>query len=411
MERTRNERNNERSNINHSIIVIKALIKSNAQFYSHRFGLFVHYSTTDEFRKSIMQYTVCIILLFFAALSNGHFLSPAIISSDLGLKPDMIEYIAFPQSALKDTEVEIRLRCAEDVDLIFDVQFVIRSSPCDKEFFDINRLVQVKELLNFYFDHEYEIPDGYDYNEILFYKSKIQRFSCKDSHGVMLFDDQTPHVPMRVHNVVSVTPQRKIKMHADYGENLKPSDYILRSVSSIQEEEENCDFVGPRCASNKTMKKVAMSRTKREYAGVNGDSIDGGAKMSLSSWHPVQKFPVDVINFPSDRRSHNITIDVQWRGPYGYLSAIDYPLLRFYALMCIIYAILAILWLFMCLKHWKDILRIQFWIGAVIIIGMVEKTMFYSEYATMNMNGSTVDGFIEIIEIGHSIVMIVVIEL
>lgn len=29
------------------------------------------------------------------------------------------------------------------------------------------------------------------------------------------------------------------------------------------------------------MKKVAMSRTKREYAGVNGDSIDGGAKMSL----------------------------------------------------------------------------------------------------------------------------------
>lgn len=72
-----------------------------------------------------------------------------------------------------------------------------------------------------------------------------------------------------------------------------------------------------------------------------------------------------VINFPSDRRSHNITIDVQWRGPYGYLSAIDYPLLRFYALMCIIYAILAILWLFMCLKHWKDILRIQFWIGKV----------------------------------------------
>lgn len=35
--------------------------------------------------------------------------------------------------------------------------------------------------------------------------------------------------------------------------------------------------------------------------------------------------------------------------------------------------------------------------GAVIIIGMVEKTMFYSEYATMNMNGSTVDGFIEVI--------------
>lgn len=61
--------------------------------------------------------------------------------------------------------------------------------------------------------------------------------------------------------------------------------------------------------------------------------------------------------------THNITVDVQWRGPYGYLSAIDYPLLRFYALMCVIYSILAIVWFFMCLKYWKDILRIQFWIG------------------------------------------------
>lgn len=58
MERTRNERNNERSNINHSIIVIKALIKSNAQFYSHRFGLFVRYF----FKTNIGSFaTLCLI--------------------------------------------------------------------------------------------------------------------------------------------------------------------------------------------------------------------------------------------------------------------------------------------------------------------------------------------------------------
>lgn len=42
---------------------------------------------------------------------------------------------------------------------------------------------------------------------------------------------------------------------------------------------------------------------------------------------------------------HNLTVDVQWRSPYGHLSAIDYPLLRFYAFMWLFYAVLAIIWL------------------------------------------------------------------
>lgn len=35
--------------------------------------------------------------------------------------------------------------------------------------------------------------------------------------------------------------------------------------------------------------------------------------------------------------------------------------------------------------------------GAVIVVGMIEKGMFYSEYAAMNEEGSTVHGFIEVI--------------
>lgn len=58
-----------------------------------------------------------------------------------------MEYVGFPQSALNGTEVEIRLNCADSSDLQFDVQFVLRSSPCDKEFFDASRQAQVKDLL------------------------------------------------------------------------------------------------------------------------------------------------------------------------------------------------------------------------------------------------------------------------
>jgi len=71
----------------------------------------------------------------------------------------------------------------------------------------------------------------------------------------------------------------------------------------------------------------------------------------------ITKFSAD------DTKNHTIEAEVQWRGPYGYLSAIDYPLLHFYGFMCIFYALMALAWLIVCLKHWKDLLRVQFWIG------------------------------------------------
>jgi len=71
----------------------------------------------------------------------------------------------------------------------------------------------------------------------------------------------------------------------------------------------------------------------------------------------ITKFSAD------DTKNHTIEAEVQWRGPYGYLSAIDYPLLHFYGFMCIFYTLMALAWLIVCLKHWKDLLRVQFWIG------------------------------------------------
>ncbi|VDK54554.1 unnamed protein product [Gongylonema pulchrum] len=105
---------------------------------------------------------------------------------------------------MNGTEVEIRLRCADDSDLTFQVQFVIRSSPCDKEFFDVGRHSRVKDLLNFYFEHEWEIPPGYNYDKILFYKSDSHQFNCRQSHGVMLVEENGPRRPLQVHEVSQV---------------------------------------------------------------------------------------------------------------------------------------------------------------------------------------------------------------
>ena len=35
-------------------------------------------------------------------------------------------------------------------------------------------------------------------------------------------------------------------------------------------------------------------------------------------------------------------------------------------MMCIFYGIIALVWMYYCIKYYKDILRIQYWIGREI---------------------------------------------
>lgn len=63
------------------------------------------------------------------------------------------------------------------------------------------------------------------------------------------------------------------------------------------------------------------------------------------------------------------------------------PVSQFFMVMCIVYVLFGALWLFWCACYWRDLLRIQFWIGAVIILGMLEKAVFYSEYQSIRYKG------------------------
>lgn len=60
---------------------------------------------------------------------------------------------------------------------------------------------------------------------------------------------------------------------------------------------------------------------------------------------------------------------------------------QFYMVMCIVYILYGVLWLMWSACYWKDILRIQFWIAAVIFLGMLEKAVFYTEYQNINSTG------------------------
>lgn len=60
--------------------------------------------------------------------------------------------------------------------------------------------------------------------------------------------------------------------------------------------------------------------------------------------------------------------------------------------MTIFYCFLGLFWLVFSFLNYKELLRIQFWIGGVIFLGMLEKAVFYSEYNSVNKSGLSLPG-------------------
>uniref|UniRef100_A0A7M5XHB2 GOST seven transmembrane domain-containing protein n=1 Tax=Clytia hemisphaerica TaxID=252671 RepID=A0A7M5XHB2_9CNID len=97
-------------------------------------------------------------------------------------------------------------------------------------------------------------------------------------------------------------------------------------------------------------------------------------------------FVVGLMFKSTDEVTIKARIDSVHKG--SYLSAMIYKLLSFYGVMSLIYLAYAISWFIdTCCKYWKDLLRVQFWIGGVIALGMFENALFYSAYQSISHYG------------------------
>ncbi|XP_052827589.1 transmembrane protein 87A [Octopus bimaculoides] len=108
-----------------------------------------------------------------------------------------------------------------------------------------------------------------------------------------------------------------------------------------------------------------------------------------STWHdgPYAFF----LEITSDKH-FTADITIRMLGKHGYLSANEWPLLLFFGIMGLLYIFYGIVWLLLLACNWRDLLRIQFWIGAVILLGMLEKAVFYAEYQSISSTGVSVRG-------------------
>ncbi|XP_073067789.1 transmembrane protein 87A isoform X3 [Manis javanica] len=97
--------------------------------------------------------------------------------------------------------------------------------------------------------------------------------------------------------------------------------------------------------------------------------------------------------------SNLFTMTVEVKGPFDYLTLEEYPLMIFFMVMCIVYVLFGVLWLAWSACYWRDLLRIQFWIGAVIFLGMLEKAVFYAEFQNIRYKGESVQGALILAEL------------
>ncbi|XP_077629623.1 transmembrane protein 87B [Crocuta crocuta] len=107
-------------------------------------------------------------------------------------------------------------------------------------------------------------------------------------------------------------------------------------------------------------------------------------------------FHIFVVSVKTDKTDArwNLNVSLSMIGPHGYISASDWPLMIFYMVMCVVYILYGVLWLMWSACYWKDILRIQFWIAAVIFLGMLEKAVFYTEYQNISSTGLSTQGLL-----------------
>ncbi|KAM5235730.1 transmembrane protein 87A isoform 2-T2 [Ctenodactylus gundi] len=126
----------------------------------------------------------------------------------------------------------------------------------------------------------------------------------------------------------------------------------------------------------------------------------------LQTWQDAPYIFIIHIGISSSKESSKenllrnlFTMTVEVKGPYEYLTLEDYPLMIFFMVMCIVYVLFGVLWLAWSACYWRDLLRIQFWIGAVIFLGMLEKAVFYAEFQNIRYKGESVQGALILAEL------------
>lgn len=267
----------------------------------------------------LLLYSVVAFLSGFRSIYAS--LEQGIFEKQISFAADSAEILAFQRSALKGTSIEVKFKCDEGSQ--FDVEIAVRSSPCYQEFYQVlGNAANSSENLQFYFSESSYVVQGFDYNLFWYFKSKKIAVTC-NGHYVHVPDLSEKHLQRVLNAKVWSTTNRK-----------------KRETSS------------------------------KFNSTTSSNDIGDNSQSALKTYHPAFILEEDgmyiiIVKIVGKfkQKVNNIGVYIEWKHSRGYLSPIDWPLLPFYGVFCALYAVYGLVWLILCFMQWRDLLRIQFWIG------------------------------------------------
>lgn len=281
---------------------------------------------------------------------------------------DYDTYKGVVKNMYSNTKMYIKVSCTGGPNVKLSVAWMLRKTPCWEEYLSTS-------------------ADG------LFYQ---QYFENPRSAMTEYYENAAPNYTV---HFVKPDPQEFI---CDRPFHIQPFIDPVAEAEATQAQQvqaEETHKIRKRSAVGPPAEVPEQSHRPGDVSSVNSDSPqyvirhDGVYLLVVHLKATVAESPIAMEEFMAN-------IEVSFLSPTaGYLSLTDWPLLPFYGVMCGVYVVLGLLWFIFCSIHWRDILRLQFWIGGVIFLGMVEKAVFTSEYQNINSTGQATKGLIMTAEI------------
>ncbi|CAN8009069.1 unnamed protein product [Ixodes pacificus] len=288
---------------------------------------------------------------------------------------------AVQKSLYRASTVSIKITCdpsnPASANMNVLVGWTLLKSPCFQEFLDIETLTQ---------DTLSKLYTGlkiFDYGDV-YYKSSEELHPC--FHVL----DLSPHSLIKqMTNTTTATKSKPLKEVPREKRAALDAKSVVTTKSTTKTpdraSENVTDVLDP-----ENLKKILAS-DPRPLAVLDKDGI----------------YMLIVSISSEDEKNFTVQVDMSLKGTYGYLSAVDWPFLPFYGVMCGVYVLYAVGWLLVSALQWRDLLRIQFWIGGVISLGkfdtppvcMLEKAVYYAEYQSINYTGYSVQGAVLFAEV------------
>lgn len=273
------------------------------------------------------------------------------------------------------TQFKVKVMCEPGTKV--KIGWLLRLSECVDEFY-----LNTNQLPGDIFEKIYKRPNIVlqDYPYVQYLQPKLKTFTC---------DENT--------ETIDLFSNEKMELITEKTDSIIQKSDDLTPLTIPDRKKRAAEKEPKASAPKKDAKNSTTSSSKKTTSQIS--HVHEDIETIAQTWKE-DSFLFIFYTEPVDEKDYSIKVILSMFKPKkGYLAANDWPFLPFFTIMCTVYSIYAIFWLVCSAIYWRDLLRLQMWIGAVILLGLMEKAAYFAEYEMINKTGNTTKVAILVAEI------------